>query len=437
MARRTNPYRLGRHVGRGGFADVYEAQAREGDGRDVAFKRPRDGVAHAVERLRREIGVQLRLDHPNVMPVLDVAEDQAWFVMPLATGSLLALLRDGRLDRDDLALAVEIVEQISRGLEHAHGLGFVHRDVSPGNILAIDEPMGSRRWVIADWGTVQRPPGETTNVLTGTGEGLGTGGFAAPETWTDARNVDARADVYSLGRVVAWLLTRQWPAPNAALLPDGPLRGFVSECTAADRERRLPSMARLRDRLHELLRDPPTSVQGQVQALVEEADSGKSEVARRAIEIASLYPQDHEIWWDELARLSTAAVTALTHEAPDLMGNAARTMLDQLDFDAWGRRNFDDMKLPLGWCHTVLCTLVDDGKFGLAEDVAVDMFEAEARCDRWPQKRVTIAWLRSLPEPAGAAMARAIRRSGARDYFAPGLQEGRFASRTLAAEFGR
>jgi serine/threonine protein kinase len=91
------PYRLGRALGPGGYAEAFEAESRSTPGVRVAFKRPRPGIQLADARLRREIEVQLGLDHPNVMPVLDFADDRSWYVMPLAAGSLRKLFEDGQL----------------------------------------------------------------------------------------------------------------------------------------------------------------------------------------------------------------------------------------------------------------------------------------------------------------------------------------------------
>src|SRR5439155_9162556 len=132
---------------------------------------------------------------------------------------------------------------------------------SPRNVLALPysaQPSG-RRWVVADWGIVKRPAGDTTHRYTRTGEGLGTEGFAAPETWDDAHHVGCEADVYSLGRVVAWLLTGKWPRPHVPLLPDGPMRGLVAECTEFNPARRIRTVRALRERVNVLQTTPALS----------------------------------------------------------------------------------------------------------------------------------------------------------------------------------
>jgi serine/threonine protein kinase len=94
-----------------------------------------------------------------------------------------------------------------------------------------------------DFGLVRRPLGMTTTPQTIAGESFGTWGFAAPESWDNAHIVTAAADVYSLGRVIAWAITNQNPIPNKLLLPEsGPWRQFLEIVTADDAARRPQSM---------------------------------------------------------------------------------------------------------------------------------------------------------------------------------------------------
>lgn len=431
------PYRLGRSLGFGGYAEVFRAEHRVRSGPTVAFKRDRGLAADGGKRLRREIDVQQVLDHPNVMPVLDADPGFAWYTMPLAAGSLRRLFDEGRLSGDAREIALDVVEQVSQGLGYAHEQGYLHRDVSPGNILGYPEADGSIRWVVGDWGTVRRPLGDTTTPLTDPGQGLGTAGFASPETYdVDAHTVDERADVYSLGRVVAWLLTGRWPVPNRPLLPDGDLRGFVLECTDLDPDRRPGSMAEMRARLEELIAEPPTSDRGQIQALLEET-AITIESAQEALRIALDHPDDDEIWIDEIARIPLDTVRQLARAAPDLAFEAASTLLRNTNWEVWGHRDFNYANTPLRWAHEVLRVLLNDGHTELAEDLATASFEREADMDRWAQQRITIEWVRSLEEPEGRVIRSAIRRSRTREYFASALESGRILSRSLAAEFGR
>lgn len=428
------PYRLLKSIGRGGYAEVFRAVARAGHKDIVALKKPHE-FDEAYERMAREIRVQQGLQHPNIMPIIDAAEDGSWFVMPLAVGNLEYLWESGRLGTDPEPVVDAVLRSIGAGLEHAHLQGAIHRDVSPRNILAFDDG-GELRWVLADWGMVKRPPGETTNRLTMPGVGAGTRGFAAPETWIDAHVADERADVYSLGRVAAWLLTGTRPIPNVPLRPDGPMRGFVVECTQHEPDRRIQSMAALLERLETLLAVAPASVAGQVQDLVDRAISDGVSVEADVMRIAMDHEDDADLFLDEVARLPIEQVERFIRADPATAAAAATTMLEHLRSADWGHRDFNYANVPLAWAHEVLKTLLDLGQHGPAEDLAVVFFQVETEWNRFKQKDAALFWLRNLAEPEGRVIARAMRRAGTHAYYSS-LAGQRLPSRSLAAEFRR
>ena len=264
---------------------------------------------------------------------------------------------------------------------------------------------------------------------------VGTAGFAAPETQEGDphEGVDDRADVYSLCRVAAWLLTATWPRQNIRLAVEGQLRGFISECTDLNPERRPATMEAMRDRLRELTAEPELGPRGQVQSLLEVADRDETAFGR-AMDIAMRNPQDQELWIDEIARLPLAQVSEFTRRDPDLAAEAALTMLGHMD--PWGWRNYDYLNTPLGWAHEVVRVLTEDAQYGLAEDLAVVFFEQDQSWDRWRQKGVTIRWLEVAREPEGHVMRAALRRANATDYYREDMLSGRILSRSLSAEFG-
>lgn len=218
-----------RPLGSGGFADVFLATHR-GTGSKVAFKKLRARDDEARRRFRREIETQQKLQHPHVMPVLDVDPLFRWYTMPVAESSLEELLP--RLTPAEVA---QTLREAGHGLSAGHGRQLTHRDVTPRNILALREPDGSRRWVIADWGLVRLPHGQTGTFKT---QGpMGTQRFIAPEVLRDAHNATASADIFSLGMVakVACEL-REW-GPEAGFEP------FIRATTELDPARRPPSVA--------------------------------------------------------------------------------------------------------------------------------------------------------------------------------------------------
>lgn len=249
-------------LGRGGYATVWKAIHKE-TGQEVALKQSRKDKESRA-RLRREIDALRKLRHERIMPLLQASPLQDWYTMPLAVGSL-ASLRD-TLDETERLRAIQ---HAATGLAFAHELGFVHRDVTPSNILAFREADGSLRWVMADWGLVRRPPGHTSQPLT-RGGGLGTEAFRAPEAWEDGRELDARADIYSLGRVAEWVSTGKRLVPNVPRITPGPLKPFVQGTTQLEPESRPRNMVEAM----ELLPQPQTGRRSTArQALVWQEDA--------------------------------------------------------------------------------------------------------------------------------------------------------------------
>lgn len=154
--------------------------------------------------------------------------------MPLAEQVL------GHLDTPiNEEIIFQIVDACARALVVAHETGHIHRDLTPRNILKINDENGNR-WVVADWGLVRRQ-GYTSAVRTPQGQTFGTEVFAPPEMWLDAHNATVSADVYSLGRVVAWCLGTPL-APNFPVNVSGAWSEFIASTTNLDAAKRVPSM---------------------------------------------------------------------------------------------------------------------------------------------------------------------------------------------------
>ncbi len=213
-------------LGQGGYATVLRATHKQ-TGMVVALKRRRSRDRECVVRLQREIDVLRELKHQHIIPLLESSPLGDWYTMPIAEGTLESLrkqLTDGEI--------VQALQQVGMGLAFAHERGFIHRDVTPRNILAFRTEDGGLRWVLSDWGLVRRPRGQTSRRVTQ--PGTGTLEFLAPEAWDDLHKVDARADLYSLGRVAAWAATRKRLIPNVQLVPDGFWKTFVQRTTETE-----------------------------------------------------------------------------------------------------------------------------------------------------------------------------------------------------------
>lgn len=215
-----------RPIDRGGQAEVIQATHKP-TGIAVAFKRLTVAHPDAVARLQREVDIARRLGgHRHVMPVLDHSDAYDWFVMPLAEGTAETL-------RHELAEGTHLrtmIIAICDALRSAHQHGWLHRDVKPANVLKLDD-----RWILADWGLARRPRGTTTDPnRTRSGTLYGTEGFAAPELSIDAHNAGPATDIYSVGQLIGWILTEQWPQANIPLIPAGQWQNVVEAATQRD-----------------------------------------------------------------------------------------------------------------------------------------------------------------------------------------------------------
>lgn len=212
-------YRFEREIGRGGMAQVYLAEELR-HARPVAIKILSEELARVVgpDRFLREVDVTARLNHPNILPLLDSGTipgsagqpERPYFVMPYVAGESLK----DRLTRGPLELpeALAIVRAVAGALDHAHGHRIIHRDIKPANIL-----LSGGTAVVADFGIARALDRSATDEsLTGTGLLIGTPHYMAPEQAGAGVPVDGRTDVYALGCVVYEMLSGAppFPAPN-------------------------------------------------------------------------------------------------------------------------------------------------------------------------------------------------------------------------------
>jgi eukaryotic-like serine/threonine-protein kinase len=197
-------YEVGEEIGRGGMGVVYRAYDPALD-RPVAIKVLGVGIDRpsALARLRREAISAARLRHPNIALLYEFeqSDDQALLVMEYIDGPSLRQ----QLDRGRLApeRALRVLEQIASALDYAHGMGIVHRDVKPSNILLGPDDHA----VLIDFGLAD---GAEDATLTREGGLLGTPHYMAPEQ-ARGQGADARSDLYALGAVAYELLTGAAP----------------------------------------------------------------------------------------------------------------------------------------------------------------------------------------------------------------------------------
>ncbi len=197
-------------LGAGAFGEVFRAHDNV-LGRDVAVKRIKleafvepAQLEDVKQRFLREAQVAARLRHPNIVTTHDIVATPltSFIVMELVEGRTLqaVLLERGRLP---LAETIELMSQVARALDHAHGHQVVHRDVKPANIMI--EPLGQVK--VMDFGIAKL---ETGANLTTTGSIMGTPNYMSPEQ-AKGLKVGSRSDLFSLGCVLYECLTGRKP----------------------------------------------------------------------------------------------------------------------------------------------------------------------------------------------------------------------------------
>jgi serine/threonine protein kinase len=234
-------YHILEALGEGGMASVYKAYDTRLE-RDVAVKIIRTDMfipavlQQVLKRFEREAKSLAKLSHPNIVSIIDYGEHDGipYLVMEyLPGGTLKDRLKDQHLTWQE---SFHLLIPIARALQFSHQQGIIHRDVKPSNILITL----SGEAMLSDFGIAKILESEKSTGLTGTGVGIGTPEYMAPEQWVG--NTGSQTDIYSLGVVLYEMVTGRKPytadTPTAILLKQAkdPLprpRQFIPELPAS------------------------------------------------------------------------------------------------------------------------------------------------------------------------------------------------------------
>jgi WD40 repeat protein/serine/threonine protein kinase len=224
-------------IGSGGMGAVFKALHQQMD-RVVALKiLPKEAVdsPDKVKRFQREVKAAAKLEHPHVVTAFDAREDKGFhfLVMSYVKGSDLAetIRKQGPVST---AKAVNYIIQAASGLEHAHNMGIVHRDIKPGNLLL--DKKGKVQILDMGLARIENVDGEydktVSQELTQAGMVMGTIAYMAPEQALDTSTADAQSDIYSLGCTLYYLLMGKAPY----------IEGTMMKTIMAHREADIPSL---------------------------------------------------------------------------------------------------------------------------------------------------------------------------------------------------
>lgn len=234
-AQQLGAYRLLRKLGEGGMGAVYLAEDLR-HSRRVAIKVLPKRLADEreyLERFRRESEAARALDHPNIVRAFETGEERGfhYYVMEFCQGVSLR----SRLEREKVLDPMEstrIVAQVAEGLGHAHAKGILHRDVKPDNVMLTPDGVAK----ILDLGLAKNLMTPDSNFRTMTGVAIGTPHYLSPEQARGQKEIDGRADIYSLGATFYTLVTGVTPFQGGTIFEI--IQKHLTEPLADPRDRR-------------------------------------------------------------------------------------------------------------------------------------------------------------------------------------------------------
>jgi serine/threonine protein kinase len=281
MPESVGQVRLVKKIGEGGMGSVYLGRHKTLDipmavkllPKHIDMKDP-----EYSQRFFREARIAARMKHPNMVQVHDSGVEEGYYYLTMEYVEGPTCREEvERLGRLEWVRAVGITLQVAEGLEFAASKGIIHRDVTPGNIILGTD--GAAR--ITDLGLAKETVGETAGQLTRSGASLGTPYYMSPEQINSARDVDFRADIYSLGATLYHMvcgtvpytgttfevMTKQvrepLPSPKIHVpeLPDA-LCDVLRKMMAKAPTDRYPTYEELKADLRNLLEGKPVSAAG-------------------------------------------------------------------------------------------------------------------------------------------------------------------------------
>ncbi|MCX7046264.1 MAG: SUMF1/EgtB/PvdO family nonheme iron enzyme [Candidatus Sumerlaeota bacterium] len=299
----ANRYKITRKLGQGGMGSVWLAQDTRLE-QNVALKFIASDLLSSESARRRflsEAKTSLNLTHANIIRVnyYDLWQNRMFLVMEYLNGNPLNILVDN-LKAKKRALEwnrfAAILRQVLAGVEHAHGCNVIHRDLKPANIMIAKGADGKQRAVVMDFGLAKILD---TEGRTRIGTAMGTPYYMAPEQHDSAAEVDARADLYSIGVIAYELLTTRIPmgrhAPASRLRSDlpGGVDDWIDKAMAYDRDDRFNSARAMREALDKISASPlsasPLSVPAAAPSIIIPKEQNYSEDLGNGVRIDMIW----------------------------------------------------------------------------------------------------------------------------------------------------
>lgn len=215
------------HLGSGGMSSVYLAEHRAMHHKRAIKVLPKSRLGNSsyLARFQLEAKAIAALNHPNIVRAFDIDQenDTHYIVMEYVDGADLQTMVKRRLDKYkdqpdkkflDFGLVATYIAQAARGLQHAHDVGLIHRDVKPANLLVNSDGVIK----LLDLGlALFSDDSQASLTIDYNDKVLGTADYLAPEQALNSHTVDARADIYGLGCTMYFLLTGHPPFPEGTI----------------------------------------------------------------------------------------------------------------------------------------------------------------------------------------------------------------------------
>jgi len=246
-------YKFIERIDNGGFGIVEKVQAEDGlfyarKTFHLEQKMIDAGLEdNARRRFIQEAQFQSSIDHPNVVPVLEIfiEENPPSFIMPLAESSLE---KDSKKKIITSSNFKEPILDILSGLEEIHALDIYHRDLKPSNVLRFKNLDGSSYYAIGDFGLMSLQQRTGLTVLTSAAMGKTSDLYTAPEIVAQLKNASTASDIYSVGCIIHDFVGGS-RVPCNEIIDKSSYGDILSICTKRDPRRRFKNVATLRDAL--------------------------------------------------------------------------------------------------------------------------------------------------------------------------------------------
>jgi len=267
-------------IGQGGFGEVYKVETLS-DKTICALKTCINDDGNSLLRFKREVKVMKGVQHKNVMPVFDsfFSDDLNYFTMPYGDFNFTELPNELKIAKNIETLII-IFKEICMGVCVLHEKNIIHRDIKPHNCIYIHE-IG---FVVSDMGLC-RDISSDSNTLSSSKYGIGSLFYMAPEQKMAAKNASFQSDIYSLGKLLYYMITGIDPEfINLELVPDK-LKNFIHVSTSNYKENRHTSVREMIDELNIILESlkPDFSPENELNSLIcklKKSNLNKDEIIR-------------------------------------------------------------------------------------------------------------------------------------------------------------